>query len=317
MLLTTKSQHVFVDESGDPSLDITKEGVRELFVLSAIIVNSKHLEEIEQQTKLIIEKYCQSGELKSNRIKKTGRREVIIKSLTAKIDFKLYALVVDKKAIFLDSGLQYKKSFLKFLNGRLYSPLYKSFNELHVKADEHGRSEFMESFAKYIKTHHSPILFEQSSFQFVSSKDTPLVQVADLFAGTLSRCYSGKDNVDLINLFSAKTILIEQWPPSLRLRSKFFNIDPNEKNDFIAREQGVNLAKIFIEKHENEIETKLQVETLKYLLYQYNVVNPVKYVPAAKIISHLDSFNFTNTPISDHVFKTKIIAKIQIGRAHV
>ena len=139
MLLTTKSQHVFVDESGDPSLDITKEGVSELFVLSAIIVNSKHLEEIEQQTKLIIEKYCQSGELKSNRIKKTGRREVIIKSLTAKIDFKLYALVVDKKAIFLDSGLQYKKSFLKFLNGRLYSPLYKSFNELHVKADEHGR----------------------------------------------------------------------------------------------------------------------------------------------------------------------------------
>ena len=51
------SRHIFVDESGDPSLETSKQGVTNYFVLSAVIVNSSDLAVQEEKVKAIIEKF--------------------------------------------------------------------------------------------------------------------------------------------------------------------------------------------------------------------------------------------------------------------
>lgn len=75
------------------------------------------------------------------------------------LDFKLYAVAVEKDALKRDGGFHYKKLFLKFINGLLYKQLFENFPSITVFADEHGGDEFKLSFQKYIEKNHKPDLF--------------------------------------------------------------------------------------------------------------------------------------------------------------
>ena len=93
------SRHIFVDESGDPSLETLKPGVTNYFVLCAVIVNSRDLSVQEEKVEAIIGKFFPKGELKSSKIgSKLNRRERILEAI-AGLDFKHYSQVIDKTKI--------------------------------------------------------------------------------------------------------------------------------------------------------------------------------------------------------------------------
>src|SRR5690554_2799457 len=109
---------------------------------------------------------------------------------------RLYDFVADMSKIDTDSGLTYKNWFMKYFHSRLYKRLYSAFTSLHVLADEHGHSEFMESFQGYLQARYQKELFDHEDFRFVPSDAHPLVQAADIIGGSLLRVYSGKESVD-------------------------------------------------------------------------------------------------------------------------
>ena len=207
-------QYAYVDESGDPDLDLTKHGTSRFYVVTALLVDHTHKDSLISAVDAIRAKFFGSSEMKSSGVGgKTARRSEILSALL-QAGVRFYAFVADKSQIDTESGLQYKKSFIKYLHGRLYKRLYSAFTSLHVLADEHGHSEFMESFQTYLQSRYQKELFDHEDFTFVQSETHPLVQAADIIGGSLLRVYSGRDPIDLLGILAHGAIIVERWPPS-------------------------------------------------------------------------------------------------------
>lgn len=312
---SSKSQYAFIDEFGDPSLVTEKKGVTNFFIVTAILVDQGLLPQIEKGVESIRKKYFKESEIKSNKVGKNDKRRLQILNDLSDLDFHIYSLVVDKNEIQKDSGLKYKQSFLKFLNGQLYKKLYSTYPDLHVVADEHGRSEFKISFEKYLQENHIPDLFYRADFRFADSQSNPIVQVADFFAGTIARLYEpGKKTIDGEDFFRAvdgKILLIEEWPPKWEAYRDVMRRPDDKEGDLFIRTQAMHRAKLFIESHDDhdDPDILLQLRTLKHLLYQYKFVDSERYIPTRALIEHLKASNFGD--IKEHYLRSKVIGPLR------
>lgn len=303
----------FIDESGNTNLNTSSDGSSTYFIISAVIINDKLIDKSIKLSERIREDNFQSGVIKSSKVGNNYKRRAKIITQLNKIPFKLYALVVDKNEIKLDSGLRFKISFLKFLNGKVYNTLFNGIHDVYIEADKHGSSEFMESFDRYISSNHKPDLFSNSDFNFVNDEDSVLVQVADFISGTLSKIYENKYDENLYKCFQElikeKLIEINEWPRKLRI-----NTAPrpdNSEQDILVSSYCLEQAEAFIENSDqiNEEFTRHQVCVLKYLMFKSTFYDDNEYSYKDEIIKHLETRNFNN--ISDEHFKTEIIAKLR------
>ena len=84
-------------------------------------------------------------------------------------------------------GLHFKPSFYKFTNNIVHKELKRAFREITIVADEIGGSEYMQSFAKYVKERQDiPNLLNDAAFRFENSKNDVLIQLADLISGSIA-----------------------------------------------------------------------------------------------------------------------------------
>jgi hypothetical protein len=312
---SSKSQYAFIDEFGDSSLVTGKDGVTNFFIVTAILVDQDLLPQIEKDVENVRKKYFKESEIKSNKVGKNDKRRLQILDDLSDLDFHIYSLVVDKNEIQKDSGLKYKKSFLKFLNGQLYKKLYSTYPDLHVVADEQGRSEFKISFEKYLKENHIPDLFYRADFKFEDSRSNPMIQVADFFSGTIARLYEpGKKTIGREDFFRAvdgKILLIEEWPPKWEAYRDVIRRPDDKEGDLFIRTQAMHRAKLFIESHDDhdDPDILLQLRTLKHLLYQYKFVDSERYIPTRALIEHLKASNFGD--IKEHYLRSKVIGPLR------
>ena len=304
-------EYVFIDESGDPSLETEKDGVSEFYVVGAVLISGKKdLDLCRKKTIEIQTNHFNKNEIKSSSVGKNIERRRKILCFLNKLNLKFYAFIVDKKNIYKDSGLQFKKSFIKYIHGRLYKRIYKSFCNLHIVADEHGHPEFMASFKKYLKKKYPQTLFDHNDFSFGKSVDEPLLQVVDFFTGSVQRVYSKKDPPDVLNEFSKITIMLEKWPPSSENINFMEGIDTEEKYDQIIALQGIIQARSFVDAaiYLNDEELDAQVETIQYLLYKWEL-NPYVYVSTKEIIEFLNEKR--EIELTEHRFRSHVIAKLR------
>jgi len=305
-----RSRHIFVDESGDPNLDIENEGVSDYFVLTAVIIHSEQLEDVLEEANEIIVHFFQTGEMKSSSVGgNTPRRRNIIDGLSA-LSFKHYSYVIDKSEILTDSGLSYKKSFIKFIHRSLYQRLFEAYTNLTVIADEHGTSEFMLGFGRYLQKRLPQHLFETSSFQFGDSIDHPFIQFADMIAGTISRIYSGLDSIDLLKPIHPHTIIIDEWPPKSPKPIAFEEFVDEERINALIRYQAFKQAIEFIDRHTGDSDeiVQIQVAAVRYLLYHFRVVDPEGYITTSSLQSHLNNLGFQ---LSERSLRANIIGKLR------
>jgi len=305
-----KVQYAYVDESGDPYLDLTKDGTSHFYVVCAILVDANQRDLIENKAANLIHNFFGTGEMKSSGVGGDLSRRIRILNAIGSLGVKFTALVADKQEIYKESGLQYRRSCVKYLHDRLYKRLYKSFAKLHVYADQHGRSEFMESFKKYLSDRYQRELFDYHDFSFVDSAKQPLVQIADMIAGSLLRYYSGKDPADVVRLLVDSAIIIERWPPNAKTPDVVVGIEGDEKYDHLVAEQGVRLARQFVKDHEKQDDPDIesQVEALRYLFYTYEQ-NQNQYAHAEDILRHVNQSR--EEEMSLQVFRYNIIAKLR------
>lgn len=87
--------------------------------------------------------------------------------------------VVDKRQLTTE-GFKHKKSFYKFVNNLLYKELFRTFPELQLSVDEHGTNKFMLEFKKYVEKNHQRTLFSGIEFKHANSKQSIIIQLADL-----------------------------------------------------------------------------------------------------------------------------------------
>lgn len=267
--------HCFVDEYGDTSINIEKAGVSAFFIITVIFVPEEELSSKQEAAERIRSRYFQSGEMKSSKIGSNDERRIKILNDLNEIGIQTFSLAVDKRELYKDSGLAWKRSFFKYLHRLLYERVYRIFENLAVTADEHGSEEFMEGFKAYLDRVIPTNLFSKQTFNFAKSSDSVLLQVADIISGSLARCFDPNKkslrHQDILEMLSKNSIGIEAWPPQLvpEPEGKLDVSQPGYLNLYIRR-HCIRQARVFLDQKQNDSNIddniRAQVETLKFML---------------------------------------------------
>ncbi|MBK1871597.1 DUF3800 domain-containing protein [Marinobacter sp. 1-3A] len=263
--------YAFLDESGNQDLEIEKPGATNFFAVAAVVVEEQDLPELRSAVQKIREKHFKSGEIKSSQVKdKKGfkRRTEILSDIEA-LDFKMFFLLIDKSKINPDSGLKFKRSFVKFTNGIIYRKLFRAFDDLDVVVDQHGSKEFQESLKIYVEKNHIPDLLWSSSFSTIDSTQEVLIQLADFLVGSLVKVWDSRSSDELkkkIRDLEDKFIGFEEWP--LEFSMNFKSHEKKSDEDFQIYQHALRLASIFIRDNQSfyDSDVSMQVAVISYLV---------------------------------------------------
>ncbi len=298
----------FVDESGAFGFDFANNNTH--FVITVLLVNQADLSQLESGFSSVKQKYFPTSEMKSSKIaNKDDIRSTILSEINA-LPFTYFSVIIDKTKIFRDSGLQYKKSFYKFLYGLLYNNLYKTFAKLEIVADQIGSQEFMLGFKNYINENYKVDLFHQERFTFSESHNVLLLQLSDLLAGTMNRFHNGSSSIDLNKILPGKDVGKILWP-SIKIE-----LTPDEdeiEDDFKEIIKDVSLLRVnsYIHKtqgSENENEL-MRIRFLEYLksIYLYN--QKTRYVPTHEILDYLR--NFVTYDLNEQFLRSHVVGPLR------
>jgi len=293
--------NVYIDESGNTDIETAKGGASDFYALTAVVVPASDAGDLEQQLALL----TQGAEIKSSKIRAKRRARWIQK--IGELDFSYHVLIVDKKKIRKDSGLAYKKSFFKYFSRKMYDRLHRVHNIAHLAADDYGTNEFMEECERYYHNrvekpmaHYFAIPGSKTmTFDRVDSRDSRLVQLADLICGTTRRVMEGKDDSGILKPIENMRLAFNVWPPAPR------NAGVVEiSNGFDALVQAVSYSET-IRFMENSLDSFDEMEilasiVLSFLLDKY-LENPESYYKSPVIREYL--WEVEGFSVNDYKFK--------------
>jgi hypothetical protein len=291
---------VFVDESGGTELPPEGQNSPDYYVISGIFFPETYLPGYASGAEAIVRKYAGQGELKSSSIgQNTDRRAAVLLDIEEK-RFPFYCLVVNKARIWQDSGLRWRPSFYKFLHRMFYSQIKDAFIIIKVLAHRYGSSEFMESFKHYIEDMGSIFV----SFDFAPSSKVPLLNIADVVAGTVRRVYMQQDSHELLRILAYPSVIREEWPPPTA-----WDEAPASPTEFDETITGIALqtAREYVEKHigSDEEDDQIRAYAIRYLLLRFDQ-DPDEYILRAEIISYIRQV--VGVSISEQTLSTKVLA---------
>ena len=280
--------YIYIDESGTPSLEIEKSGVLPYMVYSAVIFKEDNIDSAKNLLQMFIKNNnIQQGYLKSKDLNYNTR----VKVLTAfkGIEHYVISLVINKSKIEKKSGLQYKKSYIKFFQRLLSKQFFQNYEEIHIVFDKLGYSDFQESLKQYMFEHGiiRRTLFEHNTFRLAEdTKEEVLLQYADVYAGTICKYYChqyDKEQAQHIHNIISGNVTIEWFPwesITLFAAENLFS----ESFDKELYDLSLNTAKRYIESNGND-DTE-GVELIKYLILE-STRNPFRVISSKEIKQNL------------------------------
>lgn len=307
--------HVFLDEFGNSNLDDSKVGNSTHFIIAAILVPESKVRLLTNSVEEIRERFFQKGEIKSKNVGNNHKRRLLILKELVKLDFNILLLVVDKQKIRKESGLQYKRSFYKFLYDIVYHQLHTNIARLKLHNDGMGDRDFLKGFVEYAKKKNpTPTLFEEFDISFEDSKSNVIIQLADFIAGSVARNID-KTKIDHNSNINYLSIIKNHLFPILYYPRTFDEYLVETK---FTAEEDKTIAELCCRKAHNYIITKAASEdefdhqrtaVLNYLLYRtFN--NPTRnYIGTMELIGFLSRLGYKT--LNKVTFRNKIIAAIR------
>lgn len=304
----------YIDESGDKSIHFKKGGVTTFFIVSAVIIDEDSVDQVREEFIKIARRHTQAPEIKSNSktFRDIDKRINFLKDIST-LDFRIYSVIVDKRKIFEDSGLQFRDSFYKYVNGLLDHELYDYYPYLKLVADNHGSDKFMNGFIDYVERNHQQTeLFRGPEFQFSDSKEEPLIQLADFITGSIAKCYEpGKvefRSKEIPQILNRHILHFREWPEK---PPKLFRQIDNEDEKYNQKLVDFIFFRIneFIHTNQDrtEVEIKNQLICLNYLIYRFKI-DPYEYIFSDEII---DRIKVRDSHINKRIFSKEIISSLR------
>lgn len=296
--------HIFIDEFGTPDLDTTKSGNEDFCIYAAVIVAKEDLDNATHIYDTIIsEDFQQQGYIKSSHIPndKIGYAKTI-NALTRlkQLNHHVFALVIDKKHLIGHPGLSIKSIFIKFFQRILAEHFYENYDEFHIYADETGHPHFKHSLKTYMQDSVglTPTLFSNNTFSYLNDKENKLIQLADLYAGTIGKYFCGRYDENRAKVIhdSIRTRLSIQWIPS---EFTSFIIATDEFDNSFDNELFELSIKTATEYLEKKREDKNGCELIRYMLQEARY-NPLRHISSKELKERL---KIKNIEIGDPIVK--------------
>lgn len=198
---------VFIDDSGDPGFRIEK-GSSRFFIIALIIFEdtleaektSLTIKELRRELK-VSDQYEFKFNKTDNRFKKTFFTRI------KRFDFKIRAILVDKKKISSPRLQSNKENFYNFFIMQVIKHNDGYIKDAKLKFDKRGERTLRNELRVYL-SHQLDNKNEHifTDLKFVDSRQNTLIQLADMIAGSINSSYSGKQTIYLEELKDAKRI---------------------------------------------------------------------------------------------------------------
>ncbi|MDF1495816.1 DUF3800 domain-containing protein [Caproiciproducens sp. CPB-2] len=301
----------FIDECGSFGFDFCKEGVSTHYVVCAVIVNNKDIGGIEQKIEEIQRNKFGGSEMKSSSISNNHHRRINILTELLMLDFSLIILIADKQAFHENSPLtKYKGTFVKYLHRLLYDSMYCAYPKLKIVEDEYGTSEFQKGYRQYIRTNRPALnLFDDYDFDYVDSKNSNIVQIADIIAGSVMQHIIDTNAPDALKLFQSRIRDVIRFPKVFTPKSEKMGDDSYYDAQIynLAHKRAIN----YIEQNRNDLseEVRLRSLFLRLLLFSAENFGESQYIYAGKIVQELS--DLSETKVTRDFLYRRIVAKLR------
>lgn len=275
--------YIFCDEFGTSTLKQNDKKNITKFVYCSIIIKESQLEKAHQLRDEISNKFFNGNKIKSNRISSLNKRRKCISHLYNNLSFANHFLIVDKEKLDQDKGgLRFKEVFYKFFQKIFVSELSKSFTDFEIFMDGTISDNYGIEVKSYLANNIQNTLFD--NYHFSSDDKEPLIQFADLLAGTFGRFFN-KDfqhEVDdtLLDLIKSNSFSLKFFPEEEKAETKpiYSESKIDEEIFSIVRTDAFNMY----EQQEDDIH-KIVLEQL--LMYQK--VAPTVYLQTYELVNYL------------------------------
>lgn len=308
----------FIDECGNFGFDFETEETFETggpslyYIICAVVVKNENISVLENEVNKIRKNNgFQTGEMKSSLIGKNHKRRIKILTELLNLDFSLIMLIADKQRFYKDSPLtNYRESFIKHLHQKLYNEMYAAYPKLKIVEDEYGSSEFQKGYRKYVCANRPQLnLFNKYDFDYVDSKNSPIVQIADIIAGSTMQNLLDKKAPNVLKIFQGKIRGVVNFPSTYP--SFFAEIKSDKSFDENIYALANHCATQYIDTHNNTNDTdiRMRVLFLKHLLWVVRNINARKYISSGEIIKVLS--DLSNSKVRRDYLYRKIIAPLR------
>lgn len=301
----------YIDECGNFGFDFEKTGTSSHYILCAIIANNDAIVELERKADKIRCKHFGQGEMKSSSIGINHPRRAKILTELLLLDFSVILLIADKKAFFRDSPLaDYKGSFIKHLHQKLYESMYITYPKLKIIEDKYGSSEFQQGYRKYIAANRpAHNLLNEYDFDYIDSRDSSIVQISDIIAGSVMQHILNPEAPDVLRIFSGKIRDIVNFPKTFEefIAGKIAN------TSFDKQIYGLSdrCASSYVESNKgaSEEEIRMRVLFLRQLIFTARNVSESKFIYSTEITRWLT--NVSEKRVSRNFLYRRIVAPLR------
>lgn len=278
--------YIFGDEFGTSTLKSNDIKNITHFVYAAIVIKESQLKNAEKIRNDISKKFFKGNALKSSSRILSRTPEIrleILDYLINNLKFIVYLLVIDKDKLDKEKGgLRFKEVFYKYFQKIFISQINNNFTDFEIHMDNLINEKYQIELKKYIAQNYQDNFFEK--YNISDDKEEPLIQLADILAGSYGRVFNTAfitDNSEAIfNKLRPVTSNIIFFP--YKEDSRVFVADEEKKID----EELYNIVRndaLDISENESDIIIKSVIE---YLLWYQNVM-PFRYIQTYEITNAL------------------------------
>lgn len=278
---------IYGDEFGTHSLNDSDPQFISHFIYTAIAIKEENIEKSLKLRNELSEKFLQSQKLKSSSKalsdkKNFQRRLDLVKEMCENLDCAIYCIIIDKQSL-EGKGFQYKEVFYKFFQRIFLEQLTENYNSYSIIMHNIISNKYANEMREYLISRKPSTLFNQYTYKMANDEEEPLIQFADVIAGSLGRIFSLSHQhprwEELFEALSPKIMKPEIFPNS-STQNIFSNNEKDEKLD-------LEIYKIVQQDGEKFLETDADISAksiVEYLLF-YQKIAPFKLVETYELIS--------------------------------
>lgn len=277
--------YIFCDEFGTSTLNQNDVKNITKFIYCAVVIRESNLEKARKVRDEISKAFLNGNKIKSSSsaLKNDTKRLNCLNHLYENLNFITHFLIVDKEKLDQDTGgLRFRKVFYKFFQKIFFAEINNKHDEFEIYMHHLINPQFGQDLKSYLSKKINNSLFEK--YNFLSDEKEPLIQFADLIAGSIGKCfnkdYSSNINNKIFEIIKPNIQIISFFPPEFKEeKSPLIENDEIDEEIFsIVKNDTVNLINIEIDDVKKTI--------LEQLLWYQNIA-PNVYLQTYEITNYL------------------------------